>query len=80
MHGSALVTDTELNNSELMRTSHAGRPLFCALCGRGVDRAGCLSLFYGALHERRLASPTARCVAQEYKLLPLLFQWLYRGL
>ena len=37
-------------------------------------------MIYGALRYRRLASPTTRCNAQVYKLLPLPLQGLYRGL
>ena len=47
---------------------------------RGGDRVVCLSLICGALRYRRLASPTTRCNAQVYKLLPLPLQGLYRGL
>ena len=42
--------------------------------------AGGLSLICGVLRERRLASPTTRCAVNEYKLLPLPLQGLYRGL
>ena len=48
--------------------------------GRGGESGGGLSLIYGVLREMGLASSTTRCKAQEYKLLPLPLQGLYRGL